>query len=159
MPSPFQIASTFAQVFRPLGACRARRLARLIGEGALDDAVRQAAHDDASDALDDLLAYREALRERREPLRLRARLQAEADDLDRRCARLDEAAAEGFGKAAYRQSRGDRDLAAEANAQAQAAETAAARLREQALAFRLRAAAIDARLASARVLSDVAASA
>lgn len=156
MHAPHQILAVFAHSRRPLGRADAERIAGLIGDGSLDDAIGQASNDGAREALRDLLAYRQALCERHEPARLVRRLRDEADGLDWRCARLDATAAECFGKAAYRRRRGDDALGGEFIVRAEAAEATAAVLREQALAHRIDAAVIEARAQAALALTKVA---
>lgn len=152
------IIAAFADTRRPIDAATAHRIAGLLGSATIDDAIRQACNDGARTALQELLAYKEALHERREPSRLIRRLLVEADDLERRCEAVDSAAAESFGKAAYRRSRGDLELAGQLAFQAAAAEATAAGLRDQALARRLDAAITAERQETAHQLSRVAVS-
>jgi hypothetical protein len=121
----------------------------------LDTAIAQAAHDAAAEPLQDLLAYRQALRERADPARLVARLMADIADLERRSGRLADQAAEFFGKAAYRDGRGDKALGDDFQRRAEALEAAAAALREQAFLHQLQADAVRARLVQAAELMAI----
>jgi len=151
------IEDALAHTGRAGGPDRARRLAwALGGSDDLEEAIARAAQEDFPDLRADLLAYREALRERADPGRLSARLAREACGLELRADLQDQAAAERYGKAAYRQGRGDTALATELLHSARAAEVVASDLRRQAFERRLRLAQITALQSQTEAIGRVA---
>ena len=125
---------------------RAAALAREIATyGGLEGAIAALAHDEAYFALDDALTYRALLARQEEPELRIDRLLAEAADLDARAAPAWAEAADWRGRAAYRQARGDTDLAVQFRSSAIAAEQVAAGYEEQAFQLRLQAAEMKAK--------------
>jgi hypothetical protein len=151
--SPDQIQATLVAAYRLIAQDAVARIAQALQSGgALDSLIAQAAHDGADEPLRDLLSYREALRERADPARLVARLEAEAADLEARANHLAEQAAEFFGKAAYRQQHGERGLASDFQKRAEAAEQVGGDLRRQAFHRRIECDRLHARMAQAAAL-------
>jgi hypothetical protein len=127
----------------------AERIAREIhAHGDLDRAIAALANDDAHALLSDLLAYRSALGEMADPRRRLARLCQDADDLDARAEPLWAEAANCAGRASFRRSQGETELAVAFQRQAEAAERVAAALEADAFSKRLEAAGLQAALAA-----------
>jgi hypothetical protein len=146
---------------RPITAPRAGRLADEIAAcGGLDQAVQALANDDAFGALGDLLAYRAALAEIADPSILINRLRRDASDLDARAEPAWAEAADLYGRARFRELRGEADLADGFRRRAEAAERLAATLEAEAFAKRLQAARLQAEQAQrqglAAALGDIA---
>ena len=126
-----------------------------VGDADLALAIAQAAHDEASGRLVELLAWREALGEAADPGRRLWRLIAAAEALDLRAEDHARRAAEYFGKEAWRRGQGEADLAAEFGRRAEAAEAVAAAQRGEAFDLRLAAARLAARLNPTSVLTGL----
>jgi hypothetical protein len=142
------ILDTLAAAGREASQRTAERIAREITTyGGVDQAAAALAHDQAHDLLSDLLIYRGALAERRQPDLRIARLRQEADDLEARAEALWSQGAEFAGRASFRRLRGDADLAAVFQRKADSAERLAAGLDAEAFGKRLEATHMQAALA------------
>jgi hypothetical protein len=143
-PPAASIVRALSSTGRDADPWRAERVARKIAAyGAIDLAVAALAHDEASDLLSDLLAYRAALAELADPALHAARLRRQARDLDARAEPAWAESAEFFGKARHRDLQGECDLAATFLRRAEAAERLAAAMEADAFALRLEAAALE----------------
>ncbi len=143
MPKP--TASDILEVLTTAGRPATRQIAeRIEGEiaryGDLACAVAALTHEDAPALLSDMLAYRAALAEAADPRLRIARLRREADDLDARAEPLWLEAADCAGRARFRRSQGQGELAAIFERKTQAAERLAAALETESFAKRLEAA-------------------
>jgi hypothetical protein len=118
----------------------ARLAAEIAAHGGPERAAAALANDESSDLLTLLLARRADLEELADPALAVARRRREAEDLDARAEAAWAEGAEFAGKAAARRLTGDVDLAAAFQRRAEAAESLAFTLEDQALALRLQAA-------------------
>ncbi|HUO23633.1 MAG TPA: hypothetical protein VMU59_14045 [Caulobacteraceae bacterium] len=157
-PLPDRILARFQHGGEPMTLNRARRLADEIETyNGLDSAIAALAHDQAFAALGDALAYRALLADADRPEALIERLQRQAADLDARASPAWAEAASLRGRAAYRVRQGEMALAAQMQAQADAAERFAADLEARAFGLRLRAAALQASASVRALLLNLAA--
>ncbi len=141
------ILETLAAAGRDACPRTADRIAREITTyGGVDQAATALAHDQAHELLSDLLIYRAALAEQRQPGLRIARLLQEADDLNTRAESRWGQGAEFAGRASFRRRQGDADLAAVFQRKADSAERLAAGLDAEAFGKRLEAAQLQAAL-------------
>ncbi len=141
-----RIREAFAATGRSITPDRLRTAAAWLADAkSLDGAIAAAAHDNVFAVQDDLIAYRRARDEQRDPAQLALRLAKEAQALERQAAREDSEAAEFFGKAAWRRLMNDPALGQSFQARAEAIERCAARRRDEAQDKRLWIARLDVR--------------
>ena len=147
-PTAADVLDALTATGRSADSDAAEALVRVIvAYGGVGRAEAALANDEAHDLLCHLLTYRAAVAELADPALRIARLHREADDLDARAEPAWAEAAEFSGKASFRRSQGERELAGVFQRKTEAAERRAAALEAEAFAKRLQAAGLRASLA------------